>query len=143
MKTLEVGASSLVTRADRDIETLAPRTRQAHGVFGRYGGIPHTALMAEADLLLSEDEDVSTRGVASMLLVDVEATPGLHLRAIEQWCDTDLGDTATGASTEWLSAVWFFAPRVDLRVDALNGTLRCGDAADKQMMALGQLHVYL
>ena len=143
VKTLEVGASSLVTKADADIGTLAPRTRQAHGVFGRYGGVPHTALMAEGDLLLSDDDGVSTTGATAMVLADFEATPGLHLRGIEQWCDTDLDDSTTGATTEWLSAIWFFAPRMDLRVDALNGTLRCGDAADKQMMALGQFHVYL
>lgn len=143
VKTLEVGASSLVTKANKDIGTLAPRTRQAHGVFGRYGGVPHTAIMAEGDLLRSDDDGVSTSGIAAMVLADVEVTPGLHLRGIEQWCDTDLADAVTGATTEWLSAIWFFAPRMDLRIDALNGTLRCGDAADKQMMALGQFHVYL
>lgn len=34
-KRVEVGASSMVTAAETDVETLAPRTRQAHGLFTR------------------------------------------------------------------------------------------------------------
>jgi hypothetical protein len=142
-RTLELGASSLMATSDRDVETLAPMTRQAHGFHARWGALPHTAVLAEVDALRSDSDGVVHNGIASVAEVDWEPTQGVHLRGIGQFCDTDLDDTTTGATTAWLAAQWFVLPRVDLRIDALHGTLRCGAADDARTMALAQVHAYL
>ncbi len=142
-KTLELGASSLVTVADADVGTLAPRTRQAHGAFARWAPGGRATVMAEADGLLSNDDGASSTGFAGLAEVDWEATQGLHLRGIGQWCDADLDDSDVGLATGWVAAQWFLAPRVDVRLDALHGTLQCTPGAEARFYGLGQLHVYL
>jgi hypothetical protein len=142
-KTLELGASSLVTMADADVGTLAPRTRQAHGAFARWAPGGRATVMAEADGLLSNDDGASSTGFAGLAEVDWEATQGLHLRGIGQWCDADFGDTVGGLATGWVAAQWFLAPRVDVRLDALHGTLQCTPGAEARFYGLGQIHVYL
>ena len=38
---------------------------------------------------------------------------------------------------------WFFAPHVNLRVDALYGPLACDAASEARPMALAQIHAFL
>ncbi|MEN9786214.1 MAG: hypothetical protein RLZZ299_1478 [Pseudomonadota bacterium] len=142
-RTVEIGASSLRAASERDVETLEPGVRQAHGVHARWAPLPHTAVLAEADALRTTSGGVARDGVAAVAEVDWEPTQGVHLRGIGQFCDTDLDDSTTGATTAWLAAQWFLLPRVDLRVDALHGTLRCGASDDARTMALAQIHAYL
>jgi hypothetical protein len=142
-KNVEVGLSSLWTHAGADIATLAPRNRQAHGPFVRWSPVDGVAVLAEADLLRSVDDGLGTNGVASLAEVDWEVVNGLHLRGIGQHCDTDMGDGETGVATGWFATQWFIVPRVDVRLDALRGTLQCAPGLESQWYALGQLHFYL
>lgn len=142
-KNLEVGLSSLITAAEADIGTLAPRTRQAHGPFVRWSPLDGVAVLAEADLLRSADDGLTATGAASLAEVDWELINGVHVRGIGQHCDTDLGDAEAGVATAWLAGQWFIVPRVDLRVDVLHGTLQCAPGLDPSWYALGQLHFYL
>jgi len=142
LKTLEVGASGLWTTAEADVETLQPRTRASEGLFARWSPASGVAVLAEADLL-HETGDSQALGAATLAEVDWEATQGLHLRGIGQWCDTDFGDDSSGLATGWAAAQWFLLPRVDLRLDALHGTLRCTPGAEASWYGLGQVHFYL
>jgi hypothetical protein len=142
LKTLEVGASGLWTTAEADVETLGPRTRTSEGVFARWSPARGVAVLAEADLL-HESGDAAALGAATLAEVDWEATQGLHLRGIGQWCDTDFDDDASALTTGWAALQWFVLPRVDLRLDALHGTLRCTPGAEASWYGLGQAHFYL
>jgi hypothetical protein len=143
MKTLELGASSLYTTAETDVASLAPLDRQAHGLFARWSPAARVAVLAEADALRNTTDESATNGVATLAEVDWQAVQGLHLRGIGQYCDADLGDEDAGLATGWVAAQWFVAPRVDLRVDALHGTLRCEPGIEARWYGLGQLHFYL
>jgi hypothetical protein len=142
-KTLEVGASSLYATSETDVATLAALDRQAHGMFARWSPAPRVAVLAEADVLRADSGATTTNGVATLAEVDWQAVQGLHLRGIGQFCDPDLADDAAGLATAWVAAQWFVAPRVDVRVDALHGTLRCEPGIDPRWYGLGQLHFYL
>jgi hypothetical protein len=142
-KNLEVGLSSMWTTAAADIGTRAPRARQAHGPFVRWSPLDGVAVLAEADLLRSADDGELSTGAASLAEVDWEVINGVHLRGIGQHCDTDLRDAEAGVATAWLAGQWFIVPRVDLRIDALHGTLQCAPGLAAQWYALGQVHFYL
>ena len=144
-KTLELGVSSLVGRAEADVALLVPRTRQAHGLLTRWSPAPRVAVLAEANLLhdvVGEGRTASTGGVG-IAQVDWEAVQGLHLRGSGQWCDPAAGDDLGGVATGWAAAQWFITPRVDIRVDALHGTLACTPGAEARWYGLGQVHVLL
>ncbi|MDP2315489.1 MAG: hypothetical protein Q8P41_21505 [Pseudomonadota bacterium] len=142
-KTLELGVSSLLTVAGADVETLAPRTRQAHGVFTRYAPIDPLAILAEADLLLSDDDGTSTSGVVGNLVVDWEPKQGVHVMGIGGYCDASFADTSAPAYTGGGAVQWFLAPRVDIRMDIFQGVLYCTPGATARPMGLLQGHVYL
>lgn len=143
ISSFELGASSKYTRAEADVATLAPRTFMAHGLHTRAAVVPELAVMAEADLLLEGDDAGITPGLTGLLLLDWEPTQGLHLQGIGEYCDGDLADPASPAWTGMGAAQWFFAPRVDLRVDAGYGVLGCSAGADPGPLALLQGHFYL
>lgn len=142
-KKFELGVSSLLTIAGADIETLAPRTRQAHGVYTRASPIDSLAIMAEADLLVDDNSGVGSMGVASTGILDWEPTQGLHIMGVGQFCDPDFADPASPAWTGGGAVQWFFMPRVDIRVDVLDGVLSCTAGATPSAMGLVQGHFYL
>ena len=142
--TMEVGVSSLVTSANLDIEFVEPRLRQAHGVFARYAPLEAVRFLAEANTTVSTlGEEPTQIGTVGYLQVDTEPTRGLHIRGTGEWCDNDHADADQASLRGTLTALWFFAPHADIRVDAMYGTLYCTPGVDPQPMALAQLHTFL
>ncbi len=142
-KTFELGVSSLLTVAGEDIITLAPRTRQAHGVYTRAAPVESVSVLAEADLLVDKNNGVNSMGIAGSGIVDWEPTQGLHLMGIGQYCDPDFSSPDSPAWTGGAAVQWFFLTRFDVRVDALEGVLSCVAGAKPSPMALVQGHFYL
>lgn len=141
-KSAEVGVSSLLAHAKLDTDTLTEQIRQAHGVFARVAPAERVGLLAEADLLV--DGTLGPKfGTTGYLQVDVEAVSGLHLRGTGEWCDDDLRDTDTATLRGSGTALWFFAPHADLRVDALYGTRACTPSLSPSFMGLVQAHFFL
>lgn len=142
-RNFELGVSSLMTVAQADIETYEPRTRQAHGVFLRYAPVPELAIMAESNLLVSNDNGETDLGIATTGIIDYEPLQGLHIQGIGQHCDRDFSATDSAAWTAGGGVQWFFAPRVDVRVDVFDGVLSCTNGVDPSMMGLVQAHFFL
>jgi len=146
IKPLEVGVSSLVLGSQRDIVSLLPTTRQAHGVFLRAAPVQPLALLFESNVLQTaegpEDARIDATGFVLDAHADWEAVRGVHVKAGAELCDTDLG-AAGSASRGWGAVQWFFAPHVNLRVDGLYGPLTCSADAESRPMILGQLHAFL
>ena len=144
---LEIGASSMVLGAGADIATLVPTVRQAHGVFTRWAPTAGIAVLGEADVLLTSEDlggaarELST-GLALDLHADFEATKGVHLKAGAEVCNPAFSSAET-AGRGWGAVQWFFAPHVNLRIDALYGPLTCTAGAESRPMALAQLHAFL
>jgi hypothetical protein len=142
--TAEVGVSSLVTSAALDIDYALPRLRQAHGVFARYAPLEAVRFLAEADTTVSSfDGEAAAVGSVGYLQVDTEPTRGVHLRGTGEWCDDDHADTDAATLRGTVTALWFFAPHADVRVDGMYGTLYCTPGVAPQPMVLAQLHTYL
>lgn len=142
-KTFEVGASSLFATAQQDLVTYEPRTRQAHGVFLRVAPVQPLAIMAESDLLLSNDNGTSSTGLAASGVVDYEPIQGLHVQGIGQYCNSNFGSGDSPAWTAGGALQWFLAPRVDIRVDAFQGVLHCTNGVTPSPMGLVQAHFFL
>lgn len=147
-KTLELGVSSLVTHAAADVETYNPRTRQAHGIYLRAAPVEPLAIMAEGDVLLSHEapatgSPVNAAGLAASAVVDYEPVQGLHVQGIGEYCNPDFSSSNGGVYTVGGAAQWFFAPRVDLRVDVMDGVLYCTPGATATPMGLLQAHFFL
>lgn len=115
--TATLGASSLVTFADKDLVTANPNAlRQAHGLFARWAIVEPLVMLAEEDLLVSSSPAAPTDvGQVGFLQLDYEVIRGLHLIAT--------GETLTERGTDglggWLSASWFITPNVEFRVDSI------------------------
>lgn len=140
-RRVEVGVSSLLAHSVLDPATLTERIRQAYGLFARVSPKERVGVFAEADLTV--DGTLEPRlGTAGYLQVDVEAARGLHIKGTGEWCDADLaaaGNSLRGSAT----ALWFFAPHMDIRADAIYGTLGCTPEVESRFMALAQLHFFM
>lgn len=141
--TLELGVSSLFTTAKADVITLGPRTRLAEGAFARWAPHPKLVVMAEADLLLDRQDGASATGFVSTAILDYEPVQGLHLQAIGEQCDDDLGDSAGSTISGTGAAQWFFLPHADLRLDAGYGTVWCTPGVAPSPFGLVQAHFFL
>lgn len=142
--TMEVGVSSLVTSSQLDIDYVEPRMRQAHGVFARYAPLEAVRFLAEANTTVSTLGEADAEiGTVGYLQVDTEPTRGLHIRGTGEWCDDDHGDSDDPSLRGTLTALWFFAPHADIRMDAMYGTLYCTPGVEPRPMALAQIHTYL
>jgi len=139
----DVGVSSLITHAARDIVLGEANTRQAHGLFARAAPWEPLVLLAEADLTV-DDPTGGPRavGVATMLQGDVEPLQGLHLIATgETWRPGEtLPSTFLGA---FGTVDWFVGWHLDLRVDAGWQSMPFGNMTVDATSVLLQLHVYL
>lgn len=144
---LELGASSLVTGSGADVATSDPTIRQAHGVFSRYSPVEGVAIMAEVDALVTTTGAAGSRVTAPGVVLDVhgdwEALRGVHIKAGGELCDPDLSAADGAASRGWGAVQWFFAPHVNLRVDALLGPLACDPAAPSRAGGFAQIHAFL
>ena len=138
-----VGVSSLATRAEMDLAFKVPVVRMAHGAFARLSPHEKVAILAEANVLRRQlEEEDPVDGYVSMLQVDFEPVQGLHLLATGESYRPDLEeDDWLGL---WLSAVWYVAPHVDLRVDSIRRSIPIGDGDRTSIDTyLFQFHVYL
>jgi hypothetical protein len=149
LTTLAVGVSSSFTRATRDIVYGVTDYRYANGVFLRYSPVQPLVFLAEADQVYQSLTWHGHRGgYAAFLQADYEATQGFHLMLT--------GEAMNGGSQgeppsfdAWLSAVWFFLPHMDLRLDGIFSTLGApgvnGGAASHTGVStwLAQFHVFL
>lgn len=140
---LALGATSLITHADHELESRTSAFRQAHGVFGRYVPAKPVVIMLEADALVRSPKrrpiDV---GATGLLQVDVEPIQGVHAAVTGELLTTDLTGQAMSLGG-WLSAFWFFLPHVDIRADLIYRSLPVADGRAGVVMGLAQLHGWL
>lgn len=140
---LDFGLTSLIAAAAADRDTLQERLRQAHGLYGRWGATERIALLGEVDALLDSGGGDATAGFVGVLSGDLEPTQGVHLKAGGEVCDPVLSDDSAAAGKGWTAVQWFFAPHVNVRLDALYGALYCTPGTEARPMAVAQLHGYL
>lgn len=141
---LGVGASSLLTWAERDLDSGAPTLRQAHGLFARWSPVEPLALLFEGDALVDTAFDdagdaSTTAGAAGWLQADWSVLPGVRVMpALEaQW----RGD---GGVAGWLSAAWYPLPHMELRADtAWRQAFAAAGGTTGTFVGLLQLHVFL
>jgi hypothetical protein len=122
-----VGLSSLVTHAadDRFLVNGQPYTRQAHGVTGRWSPMEPLAILAEADVLFSNQTKV---GYVGMVQGDYEFVQGFHGILTGEILDAGLSTAAgtvavPGAGQPkvggWITAAWYFFTHFDVRADLI------------------------
>lgn len=123
MNTLAIGASSLFTRATRDIIYGVTDYRYANGLFLRYAPVKPVVLLVEGDSYYQSLTWNGHRdGYAGFAQVDYEPAQGFHMMLTGE--SMDGGSAGEPPSYDgWLSAVWFFLPHADLRADAIYSTL--------------------
>jgi hypothetical protein len=141
--SLAVGASSMVTHADRDLATAFATFRQAHGLFGRWSPARPLVLLLEADVLVRSPKGRALDvGAVGFLQADLEVLRGLHFALTGEALERSFGAAAT-AWGAWFTTAWFFAPHADLRVDLVARDLAAGDARASVLSALVQVHAFL
>jgi hypothetical protein len=136
---LEVGVSTLATRAALDVDAREPLTRQAHGAFARWSPASRVAVLAEADLLVDVAAEALTVGGLGVVEVDWEFAQGAHVKGVGELCAAEGG----ARRRAWATLQWFLLPRLDLRADLLWGPLACSSQAEARPMGFAQLHAWL
>jgi hypothetical protein len=143
MKTLALGASSLFTRATRDIVYGVTDYRYANGLFVRYAPVPQLVILAEGDSVYQSLTWHGHRGgFAGFVQADVEPTQGVHVMLTGE----AMNGGAAGESPSfggWLSMVWFFWSHVDVRLDNVYQVLGSSAGETGVLSLLLQFHVYL
>jgi hypothetical protein len=147
--TLALGASSLFTRATRDIVYGVTDYRYANGLFARYAPVPSLVLLAEADSVYQSLTWNGHRGgYAAFLQADYESVQGFHLMVTGEAMDGG-AEYEPSSLDGWLSAVWFCLPHVDLRLDGIYtsqgiaGTALVPSSRVGSITWLAQFHVFL
>jgi hypothetical protein len=139
-----VGVSSMVLHAEADLAARVPVNRMAHGVFARLSPHHMVAILGEVDALRTEVEGQgATTGYVGMLQADIEPIQGVHVVLTGETFrpDTDGLDPLLGG---WASLVWYFAPHMDARIDAVHRTFPVGDDDRTSVdLYLFQFHFYL
>jgi hypothetical protein len=121
--TLAVGASSLFTRATRDIYLGVTDYRYANGVFARYSPVQPLVLLAECDSIYQSLTWNGHRGgFAAFAQLDYEPVQGVHLMATGEAMNSGSVDEPSSYDG-WGSAVWFFLPHADVRFDGIYSSL--------------------
>ena len=149
MTTLAVGASSLFTRATRDIVYGVTDYRYANGLFARYAPVKPLVLLAEGDSMYQSLTWNGHRGgFAGFAQADYEPVQGFHVMLTAETMDS--GTAGEPVSYDgWVSAVWFLLPHVDVRFDGIYSKLGVpptpGSPATYADVTtwLAQLHVFL
>jgi hypothetical protein len=147
--SLAFGASSLFTRATRDLVYGVTDYRYANGAFARWAPVEPIVFMAEGDWIYqSLTWNGHRSGFAAFLQADYEPAQGFHVMVT--------GEAMNGGNLEepssydgWLSAVWFFLPHTDLRFDGIYSSVGTPPAPGAPAQHTGvttwlaQLHVFL
>jgi hypothetical protein len=147
--TLALGASSLFTRATRDIVYGVTDYFYANGLFARYAPVKPLVFLAEGDSVYQSLTWNGHRGgFAAFVQADYEPTQGFHLMLTAEAMNS--GTAGEPVSYDgWVSAVWFLLPHVDLRFDGIYSNLGVpptpGNPATYAQVTtwLAQLHVFL
>jgi hypothetical protein len=149
MTTLALGVSSMFTRATRDTVYGVTDYRASNGVFLRYSPVTPLVLLAEVDSVFQSLTWNGHRGGwGGFLQADYEPLQGFHVMlSLEGANGGQSGEPVSGGG--WFSAVWFFLPHMDLRMDAIFTS--AGVPAQANVPAsytnvstwLAQFHVYL
>jgi hypothetical protein len=142
--SVAVGASSLVTRAERGVSSGVPTLRQAHGASLRWGILPQLGLLAEADVLLQQrlGTGVLEAGAATWTQLDWEPIQGFHLMpAFETW--KPYGDVGGVSLGEWITLDWFPWSHLELRIDLFLRQQPQSGGSTNSLGALFQVHVLL
>ncbi len=147
--TLAIGASSLFTRATRDIVYGVTDYRYSNGVFLRYSPVQPLVLLAEFDSVYQSLTWNGHRGgYAGFVQADYEPVQGFHVMATTEVMNG--GTQGEPVSSDgWLSGVWFFLPHMDLRLDGIFSSLGApgvsGTPASHTAVStwLAQFHVFL
>jgi len=138
-----VGVSSLVTRADLDLNLHVPNTRQAHGLFARVSPVTPLVLLAEFDVLLDAPTGVaSSRRWVTLLQADVEPRQGLHLIGAGEALSAGL-NTSERSWSGWLGVDWFVWSHIDVRADFVRQLVGAGPQQLSVTSFVLQGHVYL
>lgn len=138
---LDVGVSSQILHAARDLNVNVENTRQAHGLFFRAAPDPIVALLAEFDVMLQSPSGGDTEaGFVGMLQADAEPIRGVHLIAMGEVLRRPQAnaDTNWGA---WGGAQWFVYPHLDVRGDLIYRTTSTG--SNDSLVVLLQFHGYI
>jgi hypothetical protein len=121
--TLSVGASSLFTRATRDIVYGVTDYRYANGGFARYAPVKPLVLLAEVDSVYQSLTWNGHRGgFAGFVQADYEPTQGFHVMLTGEAMNSGTAGEPNSYDA-WLSAVWFFLPHMDVRFDGIYSVL--------------------
>ena len=138
--TAAIGLSSKVTHAAADrFDNNLSETRQAHGLTGRYAPITPVVLLAEFDMLISDQRNL---GYVGMLQADYEIIQGLHFMLTGETLDQGrLSNTPANVGSGknalggWITLDWFFFTHFDARLDFIA-------RQDQPMTLLSQIHWY-
>lgn len=141
--TLALGASSLFTRATRDVRYAVTDYRYANGLFLRYAPVQKLVLLAEADSVYQSLTWNGHRGgYAAFVQADAEPAQGIHLMLTGETMNVGAsGESPSFAG--WFSAVWFFWSHMDMRVDNVYEVLGSPAGDTNVLSLLLQYHVYL
>jgi hypothetical protein len=140
---LAFGASSLFTRATRDLRYGVTDYTYANGLFLRFAPVQQLVVLAEADSVYQSLTWHGHRGgYAAFVQADAEPTQGIHLMVTGEAMNSGAaGESASRAA--WFSAVWFFWSHMDVRVDNVFEVLGSTAGDTNVLSLLVQFHVYL
>jgi hypothetical protein len=138
-----VGASSLFTRATRDVVYRVTDYRQAHGLFVRYSPVTSLALLGEGDWVYQSLTWNGHRGGFALFVQgDWEPTQGFHFMLTGE-AKNDGNKDEPPSFAGWVSAAWFFGRHVDFRMDDIYQRLGSKAGDTDVFSLLFQLHVFL
>jgi hypothetical protein len=147
--SLAFGASSLFTRATRDLVYGVTDYRYANGAFARWAPVQPIVFMAEGDWIYqSLTWNGHRSGFAAFLQTDYEPAQGFHVMVTGEAMNGGNPDEPSSYDA-WLSAVWFFLPHMDVRFDGIYSTIGTPPAPGAPAQHTGvttwlaQLHVFL
>ncbi len=140
---LAIGLSSQITRAERDMTFHVMTYRHANGIFARYSPWGPLVLLAEADSVYQSLTWNGHRGgFATMLQADLECVQGVHVGLTGEAKNGGASGEAPSFGG-WLTALWFFAPHADVRVDGILQRFGSVGPSSSALTLLAQLHAYL
>ncbi len=155
-----LGLSALATYADLARTDLDPSLNADH--IGRYAYAIHTrispvkalVLLAEVDALVNSQPFTNGKannhfGMAGVLQADLEVYQGVHVVTSGEFFNGHIGEANniynTTTAAVWGGVWWFFAPHLDMRLDATysSGTAPGASPTYQGTSLLAQIHGYL